>query len=206
MSSIVELHNRWRGFAADRAKARREVDAKIEANNSEIERLRAENIELNTEFTEHWAKTKKELQEARDRAVMDAMAEGMSGQQVLRELGSRNTVWIYDLRKRLAAEGRLPATLNENSPIEQLQQAKAREPAPDPITWLTHPSLELAGWSISDDFDLIKRERRGGAWFICGPDNEFMRGDKSFYESTGKDTIGKQADLLMARLEEAESA
>jgi hypothetical protein len=213
MSTMIELHNRWRGFAADRAKARHEVDSKIEANNAEIERLRLENIDLNTEFSEKWAREKKELQEARDRAVMDAMATeesgglGWSGQRVLRELGSRNTVWIYDLRKRLAAEGRLPETVNENSPVEVLKAASNRRAAAAPafghIKWLRPDDASLAGWYISDDFTLVKRERRGGIWFICGPNNEFLDGDRGFYDSTDPDLITKQADLLMARLEGA---
>lgn len=214
MENFIELNNRWRGFAADRAKARREADNKIESNNLEIERLRAESIAINTTFAEKWAKTKKELSEARDRAVMDQMAseesggKGLSGQAVLRELGSRNTVWIYDLRKRLAAEGRLPESVNENSSVDLLKQAKKREPV-DPfakVKWLRPEGIEFAGWSISDDFTLVKRERRGGVWFICGPENDFLAGDKSFYESTGQDLITKQADLLMDRLEAAEAS
>lgn len=215
MSTMIELHNRWRGFAADRAKARHEVDSKVESNNAEIERLRQENIDLNTQFSEEWSTKKKEIQEARDRAVMDAMATeesgglGWSGQRVLRELGSRNTVWIYDLRKRLAAEGRLPETVNENSPVELLKSAQNRKAAAPPTTqeafgntkWLRNADPDLAGWSISDDLTLVKRERRGGVWFICGPNNEFLDGDKSFYDSTDPDLITKQADLLMARLE-----
>jgi hypothetical protein len=218
MSNMIELHNRWWGFAGDRAKARKQVDEQIEANNAEIERLRQANIDLNTEFTEKWAKEKKELQEARDKAVMDAMAteesggKGWSGQRVLRELGSRNTVWIYDLRKRLAAEGRLPETVNENSPVELLKSAsnrKAAAPSEDPygrVNWLRDSDPDLAGWYISDDMTLVKRERRGGVYFICGPHNEFLYGDRSYYDSTDSDLITKQADLLMARLEDHTAA
>lgn len=216
MSTMIELHNRWRGFAADRAKARKEVDAEIEANNAEIERLRLANIEANNKFAEKWTKEKQEIQEARDRAVMDAMASeesgglGWSGQRVLRELGSRNTVWIYDLRKRLAAEGRLPETVNENSPVEVLNQAAAnrksratKAEAFGHVKWLRDTDPELAGWYISDDMTLVKRERRGGVYFICGPHNEFLDGDKAYYDSTDQELITQQADLLMAKLEQA---
>lgn len=219
MSTMIELHNRWRGFAADRAKARSEVDQQIEENNAEIERLRLRNIELNIEFNEKWTKEKKQLQEARDRAVMDAMATeesgglGMSGQEVLRELGSRNTVWVYDLRKRLAAEGRVPETVNENSPVELLKSAANRKAKPQPksddfsrIKWLRPEGVEFAGWAISDDFNLVKRERRGGVWFIAGPNNEFLGGDRRFYDATDQNLISQQADLLMNRLEAANAS
>lgn len=214
MADMLELHNKWRGFTADRAVARREIDEKVDANNAEIERLRMENIDLNTGFQEKWSKAKKQLQEDRDRAVMEALAEGMSGQEVLRILGSRNTVWIYDLRKRLAAEGRLPEAVNENSPIERIKEANERKASKtsdssDPfahVKWLRIEEPEFAGWSISDDFTLVKRERRGGIWFICGPQNEYVDGDKHFYDSTDTDLIEKQADALMARLEDADAS
>jgi hypothetical protein len=218
MATFVELHNRWRGFAADRAKARKEVDDKIKDNNATIERLRLENIELDTSFATEWTRKKKQLQEERDRAVMDEMAseesggKGKSGQEILRELGSRNTVWVYDLRKRLAAEGRLPETVNENSSPELLKQAKERSRKPAlsnsfaSVQWLRPEGTELAGWSISSDFTLVKRERRGGVWFICGPNNEFLDGDRAFYDSTDSDLITQQADLLMDRLEAASAA
>lgn len=216
MSNILELHNKWRGFSADRAKARREIDERIEKNNAEIERLRLENIDLNTQFQSEWSAKKKELQEARDRAVMEAMAgpDGRSGQDILRELGSRNTVWIYDLRKRLAAEGRLVQPVNENSPIEQIleaKEAKARKAAAQPgpyahMQWLAVPDPALAGWSITEDFTLVKRERRGGVYFICGPNNEFLDGDKAFYDSTDPELITHQADALMDRIEPSKAS
>jgi hypothetical protein len=212
MENFVELHNRWRGFAAERAKAKLEVEQKTEANNAEIERLRAENINMQTSFEDHWRNKKKRLQEERDNAVLEQMAQGVSGQEILRQLGSRNTVWIYDLRKRLAAEGRLPESVNENSSPELLKQAKARtkqSEMPDAfahIKWLRPEGAEFAGWSISDDFTLVKRERRGGVWFVCGPENEFLGGDRQFYDSTDIDLITTQADLLMDRLEAAEAS
>ena len=131
---------------------------------------------------------------------------------MLRELGSRNTVWVYDLRKELAAEGRLPETVNENSPVEVLRAAGKRRTQAEPeqpyghVKWLRDSDPELAGWYISDDMTLVKRERRGGVYFICGPHNEFLYGDRSYYDSTDSDLITKQADLLMARLEDHSAA
>lgn len=223
MSTVIELHNRWRGFAADRAKARAEVDRQIEENNAEIERLRLENIDLNTSFAEKWSKEKKELQEARDKAVMDAMASeekgglGWSGQEVLRQLGSRNTVWIYDLRKRLAAEGRLPESVNENSSVELLKSAanrKAAASAPpsflETTHWLSSGHQGVVGWLISTDYRYIKMYATSGKyegeWFVCSDngltDIEFVAGNKDLFEATKRSEIVRRTNLLKSILDD----
>lgn len=214
MANFIELHNQWRGFAADRAKAYKAIDDELAENNEAIEKLRLRNVELNTtissEFRAEWARRKLELQEARDRAVIDEMAKGKSAQKILRELGSQNTVWIYKLRARAIAEGRLSETVNENSapvPKEKIdakrklnEQMDASEY--DGVQWHAGTGPDLTGWYISDDFQLVKRERRGGRWFIVGPHNEFLKGDKGFYELTGEESIQDHADKLMALLED----
>lgn len=219
MSTMIELHNKWRGFAADRAKARHEVDSKIEANNAEIERLRLENIDLNTAFAEKWTREKKELQEARDRAAMDAMASeehgglGWSGQEVLRQLGSRNTVWIYDLRKRLAAEGRLPETLNENSPVELLKAAGQRRASPakpallEGVHWLSSGHQGVVGWLISTDYRYIKMYATDGVlegeWFVCEDKSfEFVAGNEELFKATKRSEIVRRTNLLKSILDD----
>jgi hypothetical protein len=217
---MIELHNRWRGFAADRAKARKEVDRQVEENHAEIERLRLENIDLNTSFAEKWSKEKSDLQEARDKAVMDAMASeehgglGWSGQRVLRELGSRNTVWIYDLRKRLAAEGRLPETVNENSSVELLKSAakrKAAAPAQpaflETIHWLSSAHQGVVGWLISTDYRYIKMYATSGEhegeWFVCSDkDYEFVAGNEELYKATKRSEIVRRTNLLKSILDD----
>jgi hypothetical protein len=219
---MIELHNRWRGFAADRAKARKEVDQQIEQNNAEIERLRLENINLNTSFSEKWTKEKKELQEARDMAVMDAMASedrgglGWSGQKVLRELGSRNTVWIYDLRKRLAAEGRLPEGLNENSPAELLKAAgdrkasaavTARPALLENVHWLSSDHQGVVGWLVSTDYRYIKMYATDGVlegeWFVCEDKSyEFVAGNEQLFKATKRSEIIRRTNLLKSILDD----
>lgn len=219
MSTMLELHNRWRGFTAERAKARQEVNRKIEANNAEIERLRQENVDLDTQFVAHWAKTKKELQEARDRAVMDVMAgpDGKSGQWVLRELGSRNTVWIYDLRKQLAAEGRLVEPLNENSSIERLRmsaQAQVEAEADDAdtdfldsVSWLSSDHQGVVGWLISTDYKYIKMYATDGElegeWFVCQDKSyEFVAGNEDLFKNTKRSEIVRKTNLLKSILDD----
>lgn len=220
MSTMIELNNRWRGFAADRAKARSEVDKEIEENNAEIERLRLENNNLNMAFAEKWAKMKEEIKDARDQAIMDAMASeesgglGWSGQRVLRTLGTRNTVWVYDLRKRLSAEGRLPESVNENSDIELLKTAannkRARTAQPaflDNINWLSHGHQGVVGWLISTDYRYIKMYATDGEfegeWFVCSATYEFEAGSEELFETTNRSEIVRKTNLLKSVLDDS---
>lgn len=218
MASYRELQNQWRGFAADRAKARKEIDDRLAEIATEIEKLRLEQVEINTtvnsEFRAEWTRKKLELQEARDQAVMDEMAKGTSAQKILRELGSQNTVWIYKLRARLVADGRLPEAQNQNSSPQPLASINAKQKLDEQmdaseyeeVNWLAGTGPELTGWYISEDFQLVKYQRRGGRWFIAGPDNEFLKGDKGFYDLTGPDTIQDHADKLMSLIEDGQQA
>lgn len=213
MASHIGLHTQWRGFAADRAQARKQIDDELAENNTKIEELRLRNVEINTnihsEFNAEWKRKKLELQEARDQAVMEEMAKGKSAQRILRELGSQNTVWIYKLRARLVAEGRLPETLNENSAPTPTAKLNAKQKLDDQmdaseydhINWFSGTGPDLTGWYISEDEQFVKHQRRGGRWFIAGPQNEFLKGDKGFYDLLGEDAIADHVDKLLDLLE-----
>lgn len=217
MGNFIELHKQWREFSAERARARQQIDAEVAENNAKIEELRLRNHELNTdansEFRAEWTRRKLELQEARDRAVMDELAKGRSAQSLLRELGSQNTVWIYKLRAKVVAEGRLVEPTNQNSapvPKEKLTAKQVLDEQMDAseyehVKWHAGTGPELMGWSISDDVQLVKRERRGGRWFIAGPQNEFLKGDSGFYDLTGDESITEAANKLMDMMDAAES-
>jgi hypothetical protein len=117
-NKMVELQRRWKAFTSDRARAKRDIQTQDDQDNAEIARLREGIIRRNAEFDEKWRSEKSDLQHARDEAVMQAMSglDGRSAQYILRELGSNNTVWIYELRGRLQAQGVLPEQLkNANS-------------------------------------------------------------------------------------------
>jgi hypothetical protein len=213
MANFVELHNQWRGFAADRARARKDIDDELAENNARIEELRLRNVEINTtvasEFMAEWKRKKLELQEARDQAVMEEMAKGRSAQAILRELGSQNTVWIYKLRANLVAEGRLPETQNENSAPVSKARLNAKQHLDDQmdaseyehIQWFAGTGPDLTGWYISEDEQFVKHQRRGGRWFIAGPQNEFLKGDKGFYDLIGEDAIADHVDKLLDLLD-----
>lgn len=114
---LAELQRRWRAFSADRAKAKRVIQEQDDKDNAEIARLREAIIKRNTEFDEKWRQDKADLQKARDEAVKAAMSgpEGRSAQSILRQLGSNNTVWMYELRGQVQAAGLLPEQTNVNN-------------------------------------------------------------------------------------------
>jgi hypothetical protein len=189
---MVVLQQRWRGFTAEKAKAKRVMQERIEENNAEITRLREENIRMNSAFDRHWAEERARLQQARDEAVMEQMAAGRSAQSILKDLGSNNTVWIYDLRSRVQAAGRIPQQPNANTYFapepqqHQLQQQAAQleetvepqtwgagviveeaEPSVDVsgITWLHHTHQGVVGWLLSSDHQYVKKHGAAGTDF-----------------------------------------
>jgi hypothetical protein len=223
-NEVVRLQQQWRGFAAERSKAKRELEEHTEKNNAEITRLRDENARLTSEFDEKWRTKKQEIQEARDLAVMQELATGRSAQSILKELGSNNTVWIYDLRAKVQAAGSLPAGTNLNSPQvqvfeeqqQQIQQQSAQltlvpdyEPEVLPgMKWSHHNHQGVVGWLISDNGKYIKKYGAEGTdfegqWFVCDRDKDFIGGSRDLFEATPKGEITRKIKLLESLLDDS---
>jgi hypothetical protein len=215
--NMIELQRRWRAFSADRAKAKRDIQAQDDKDNAEIARLREAIIKRNSEFDDKWRQDKINLQKARDEAVMQAMSgpEGRSAQSILRDLGSNNTVWIYELRGRLQALGVLPEQVNVNTytPSEDLQQQKQQQAAQLEVAapsseWLHHRHQGVVGWLLSRDRTQVKRYGAEGSdfeglWFIADRDTkEWLDGDDDLYDATPKGEITRKANLLESLLDE----
>lgn len=216
--NMIELQRRWRAFSADRAKAKRVIQAQDDADNAEIARLREAIITRNSEFDDKWRQDKINLQKARDEAVMQAMSgpDGRSAQSILRDLGSNNTVWIYELRGRLQALGVLPEQVNVNTytPPEKIQQQQVQQQAaqlevvPDIETaWLHHNHQGVVGWLLSEDRKRVKRYGTEGSdfeglWFIAERETkEYVAGSQELY-ATAKGEITRKANLLESLLDE----
>jgi len=221
--NMIELQRRWRAFSADRAKAKRDIQAMDDRDNAEIARLREAIITRNSEFDDKWRQDKIDLQKARDEAVMQAMSgpEGRSAQSILRDLGSNNTVWIYELRGRLQALGVLPEQVNVNTFIpqaerqqqQQVQQqaAQLEEVADTTVTdekWLHHNHQGVVGWLLSEDRALVKKHGAEGSdfegqWFTAERESkELVAGSQELFESTPKGEITRKANLLESLLDE----
>ena len=220
--NMIELQRRWRAFSADRAKAKRDIQAMDDRDNAEIARLREAIITRNSEFDDKWRQDKIDLQKARDEAVMQAMSgpEGRSAQSILRDLGSNNTVWIYELRGRLQALGVLPEQVNVNTFIPQAerqqqqvqQQAAQLEEAVAPtvtdLLLLHHNHQGVVGWLLSEDRTLVKKHGAEGSdfegqWFIAERESkEFVAGSQELFEATPKGEITRKANLLESLLDE----
>lgn len=115
-SEIVRLHKLWNSFGDDRSRARRDIQERLDKYNAVIQTLRDEGIRLQTEFEDQWKNRKKETQDDRDMAVMNELATGRSAKSILKELGSNNTVWIYDLRAKVQGSTGIPERGNVNTP------------------------------------------------------------------------------------------
>lgn len=227
-SNMIELQKRWRAFSADRAKAKRDIQALDDKDNAEIARLREGIIRRNAEFDEKWRNDKVTLQQKRDEAVMQEMSGpmGRSAQAILRDLGSNNTVWIYELRARLQAIGALPEQVNVNtyhSPEErEFQAAKAADngqrvalavlQAEDEyadIKWQHHNHQGVVGWLLSEDRTLVKKYGAPstdfeGEWFIAERGtHELLAGSDELFEATPKGEVTRKTKLLESLLDES---
>jgi len=217
--NMIELQRRWRAFSADRAKAKRDIQAMDDRDNAEIARLREAIIKRNSEFDDKWRQDKIDLQKARDEAVMQAMSgpEGRSAQSILRDLGSNNTVWIYELRGRLQAVGALPEQVNVNTftptvvQQQQVQQQAAQleeAAAPADVKWDYHRHQGVVGWLLSEDRTLVKKYGAEGSefegqWFTAEREpREYVAGSQELYDATPKAEITRKANLLEALLDE----
>lgn len=220
--NMIELQRRWRAFSADRAKAKREIQAQDDRDNAKIAELREGIITRNSEFDDKWRQDKINLQKARDEAVMQAMSgpDGRSAQSILRDLGSNNTVWIYELRGRLQALGVLPEQVNVNTytPPEKIQQQQVQqqaaqlelvpeEPKLDGETWLHHNHQGVVGWLLSEDRKRVKRYGTEGSdfeglWFIAERETKaYVAGSQELY-ATAKGEITRKVKLLESLLDE----
>jgi len=217
MSDMIELQRRWRAFSADRAKAKHHIQELDAADNEEIARLREQIIKRNVTFTETWRTAKADLQQKRDEAVMAEMAgpNGRSAQSILQELGSNNTVWIYELRSRVQAMGALPEQGNVNTytpsenlhSVPDLPEPEATLSVPAETRWRYHNHVGVVGWLISEDGTLIKKYGAAqtdfeGEWFICDQERNFIDGSRELFESTPKGEITRKVKLLNSLLDE----
>ena len=214
--SMIELQRRWRAFSADRAKAKRIIQEQDDKDNAEIARLREAIIKRNSAFEDKWRQDKADLQKARDEAVKAAMSgpDGRSAQSILRELGSNNTVWIYELRGQLQAAGALPEQVNVNT---YTPSEKSEEPEPEPQTgpdlsgekWLYHNHQGVIGWLISEDRALVKRYGAEGSdfegqWFVTDYATKrlLIAGSQELLDETPKGEITRKTKLLESLLDE----
>lgn len=167
----------YKNYAAEKAKAEK-------AHKLHIAGLRAQIAEDNTTFKETWTKRKEEVKNNLDHAAMAAMQAGVSPNNLLAALGSRNPTWIYAL-KHAGAE-MLPA-LEEGG---------------------THPLLKDVEWQYSDHSGVhgVLRSSNGlfkfynlqnpEQWFIVDSSLELVTGSTTFYEGYSKPEIERLTYLL----------
>jgi hypothetical protein len=216
MADIATLQYNWRNFSADRGKAKRDLVLEEERIEDEIREMREGLIEKKRQFEEDWKQKKVELKAALDEAVKSEIRKGRSAQEILRELGSNNTVWIYKLRAEvMAEEGNGPAILKpvsapkpvESTPPQQDSEQGEAVPEPEPdstiegIKWLHHDHEGVHRWLISEDYRYVKKHGvegtpHEGKWFMVDVEGHFVAGDKALFESTPKREFSQRVQML----------
>jgi hypothetical protein len=192
MTELQTLQYKWRNYAIDRGKARREVQAEVDIKQEQMNALREEILSLEQGFEDQWKKRKLELRAALDEAVKAELRKDRSAQSVLRELGSQNTVWMYGLAAEVKEEGGVP-------------DAPDFEPVPDEeiegVEWLHHDHTGVHRWLLSADGRYIKRYGAEGSdfdgqSFVCNRDYAFVAGSKPLFDATTKAEMGKRVAML----------
>lgn len=197
MGNLKELQTTWRSFTRDRQNARVPVVERLNQITEQQAALVQEKADLQAAFEETWREEKLKRKQELDDAVRAELRSGRSAQEILRELGSNNTVWIYDLRKEVMdAFGNVEQELSK-------PQADARI---DGIRWQHHDHTGVRGYLLDVGRSYIKvydtSQGRGEAeYFVCDRDHNFVLGSKQLFERTKPAEVDKRANMLEKLLE-----
>lgn len=214
-TDMHQLQSQWRNFSADKARARRAVNEKIEELQVRAQKLQEEARALESDFESEYADKKVRLRAALDESVKRELRKGISAQKVLRELNSSNTVWIYKLAKEVKAE-----RPEERAQAQAAAEADVAKEAPAPaepstadgqiegVTWCHHDHEGVHRWLVSDDEGRNYIKKYGvegtpfeGEWFVCDRDHNFVFGSKPLFEATPKREITSRTNMLIELLE-----
>lgn len=214
MADIQALHHQWRNLAADKARAQRKIRQRVEENLAEAQRLKDEALDLERTFESDWAEKKKKLKHDHDEAVKAELRKGRSAQSILRELGSKNTVWIYGLAKEIKSEGSAGPKLvgpEQSQPetvdsVNETAEGVHPEVEVDGPEWLHNDHKGVHGWLISADRYYIKKYGQPGSpfegeFFICDAEYNFQTGSKELFDSVPNSEIQKRVDMLTKLLD-----
>lgn len=201
MSKLLQLQDDWKDFATDRARERIKVNAELDdINNQQAELLRRK-TRLQVEFNEKWRREKAKRKEAFDNAVMAELAKNRTGQDILQELGSNNTVWIYNLRKKI---------VDQFGNMNQVPKGGDQAPQPDPdiegMMWEHHDHEGVHGILVDTTRNYIKKYGDSGTefegeWFVADMTNNFMAGNKKLYDATSTTELTKRVSMLTQLLD-----
>lgn len=202
---LASLEYRWRNFTAERAKAQQELEVELQEDLAEAARLKQGITVKRQQFKADSKRLKAELAAERDEAVKAELRTGRPAQDVLREIGSSNTVWIYGLldqvRKEQAAADRekLLAVHEDSYEPEQDEQVEN-------IKWEHHDHTGVHRWLVSTDRTYFKKygvegTPHEGEWFIADTNFQFVDGSKSLYDATPREEMVRRTGMLIELLE-----
>lgn len=216
VSTMQELQKDWRNLANSKARARRRVNEQVDELNAQAQELLERARKLDADFELEWRDKKAQLRVERDEAVKRELRKGTSAQQILRELNSQNTVWIYALAKEVKAErpeerkAKLQ-TAEVDVANETSKEAESTEPVGgqiEGVEWLHHDHEGVHRWLVSDDAEHNYIKKYGvegtpfdGEWFVCDRDHNFVFGSKQLFEATPAREITSRSNMLIDLLD-----
>lgn len=201
MSKLVYLQDQWRNFTADRQKDKLEVLRRVDEINDQIAALTAEKSEIQAAHVKKWKHEKDKRKQALDNAAKAELAAGKNGQDILREMGSNNSVWIYKLRQEV---------IDEYGNVRHTAKGSASEPQPDlsieGIMWEHHDHQGVHGVLVDTERNYIKRYGAEGTefegeFFVADMANNYVMGNKKLFEATPTADLTKRVVMLTQLLD-----
>ena len=172
----------YKNYPAEKAKAEK-------AHKLHIAGLRAQIAESNTTFKETWAQRKEAVRNNLDHAAMAAMQAGVTPNNLLAELGTRNPTWIYSL-KHAGAE-KLPELEDTGTHplLKDVEWAHSQHTGTHGVLRSTSGLFKLYNLQLPEQ------------WFIVDSSLELVTGSTAFYEGYSKPEIERLSNLLSSLLD-----
>lgn len=208
MDELKEAGRAWASFSADREEARVDLLSKQAEIEAEIAKLRAEKASMDLEFQAKWKAEKERRRQAQDAAATAAFADGRSAQEIMRQLGTYNTQWIYGLRSSLVEAGVLEPKTKGKKEQEEVEDhsEEAVADATTGLQWMHHDHKGVHGYLIDVDSNYIKKYGAPGTdfegeFFIVDREHEYVSGSMELFKNTPYAEFHKRVLMLQSLLD-----
>ena len=191
-AELSKAYYEHQNIATTKAHAKLQLDLAKAEKREEIDKLRRELSKMGSDFEDHWKAEKDRLAQVRDELAKQELANGVPATTILKELGSRNTVWIYTLKAEVEKGGYTPSAKEETPAVK------------DSDEWLYHDFKGTHSYAFSKDFTKLKKHGiigtpDEGLYFVAdyGPTTfEFLYGDREFFDKQPKGELLKRTQQL----------
>lgn len=193
-TALSKAHFASKNLQNEKIKARLELEARKADTKAKIESLKQELRDMDFAFDQYWDAEKSKRQSLVDELAMAELVKGTKATAILKLLESRNTVWIYTLKKKV----------DDGHVVE----APEEEPSVPEGNWLYHDFKATHSYAFSEDFSQVKKHGvidtpDEGLYFVANytanfgnRELEFAYGDREFFDKQSKSELLKRTKQL----------